>query len=270
LAAVLVASSLGGILLPDVYAKETPSWAAQGYGQDWVDLLFVAPLLALCASWSRRGRLLPLLLLEGTFFYLLYAYVLYAFCVHFNSLYFLYIAGLGLSAYGLVLLGLKLSSLPVDAHFDRGRPTRVPAAYLFLNTLAFYVLWLSQDVPALLSGEPPKSLAEVGLVSNPIHILDLGIVLPAMLIASVALWRKRPFGYLFFPVMMAFCLVMAVALLGMVIAMKARGVTDDLTVAYVFAVLSVTDSWVLWHFLRVSARPPVRFRKPDRGPSQRP
>jgi hypothetical protein len=45
LAALVATASLGGILMPSIYARETPSWAAQGEGQDWFDLVVVVPLL---------------------------------------------------------------------------------------------------------------------------------------------------------------------------------------------------------------------------------
>ena len=43
LAALLALAALGGILLPSTYARKTSTWAAQGTGQDWVNLLVVVP-----------------------------------------------------------------------------------------------------------------------------------------------------------------------------------------------------------------------------------
>jgi hypothetical protein len=109
---------------------------------------------------------------------------------------------------------------------------------------------LSEDIPAVLRGEAPTSLAEVGLITNPVHILDLAIVLPAMGVASWKLLRREAFGYLFFPVVMVFCMVMAAALFGMAAALKARAVTEDLTLAWIFGALFVLDAGVLAYFLR--------------------
>ena len=55
LAAILAVCAAGGIAVPAVYAREHPFWAAQGLGQDWADLLFAAPLLAV-AAYSTLGR----------------------------------------------------------------------------------------------------------------------------------------------------------------------------------------------------------------------
>jgi len=36
---------------------------------------------------------------------------------------------------------------------------------------------------------------EVGLLNNPIHVLDLGLVLPAAVLTGVLLARRRPWGF---------------------------------------------------------------------------
>ncbi len=250
LAGVVAATSLGGLLLPEAYAKETPSWAAQGMGQDFVDLVFVFPFFLLSAYMAQKGRKVFRFLLGGTLVYLVYSYVLYGFCMHFNRLYFLYCAGLGLSVYSLVLYGMRFQTTKVEAWFNPKKSTKIPAFYFLFTTLVFYFLWLSEDIPALLAGTAPKSLAEAGLITNPVHVLDLSIVLPAMALASFQLLRKKPFGYLFFPIMMVFSIVMGASIGGMMVAMNLKGVTGDLTVAYIFGLMVLLNSTVLVFFLR--------------------
>jgi hypothetical protein len=250
LAGVVAVSSLGGLLLPEVYAKETPSWAAQGMGQDFVDLVLVAPLLALFTRLAQKGKRIFLFLIGGILVYLVYSYLIYAFYIHFNRLFFLYCAGLGLSVYALVLMAIQLQKAQVETWFSPVRSTALPALYFLATTLVFYFLWLSEDVPALISGIAPKSLAETGLPTNPIHVLDLSIVLPAMALASLQLLWKKPLGYLLFPIMLAFAIVMVAAIGGMMVEMKLKGITSDLTVAYVFGVGVMLNSIVLGLFFK--------------------
>ena len=56
----------------------------------------------------------------------------------------------------------------------------------------FALLWLASIVGALVSGEPPAELTEAGLVANPVHVLDLALVLPGMLISAVRVRTHRP------------------------------------------------------------------------------
>jgi hypothetical protein len=90
LAALLAALSLGGLLSPATYARETANWAAQAVGQDWVDLLLAVPWLAGSAAYAGRGSSPARLLLAGAFLYTAYEAVIYAFAVRFNALFLLY------------------------------------------------------------------------------------------------------------------------------------------------------------------------------------
>jgi len=223
LAVLLEAGALGGILLPAVYAREHPHWAAQGIGQDWVDLVFVAPLLALSAFFTLRGSRLFTLLLAGTLSYALYSLVLYSFFVHFGPLFLVYTSGLGLAFFALVGLVCALRAEGVEAWFGPGAPVKPVGAVAVLLGVAYAALWLFEVLPALLSGAMPQSAAGIGLVTNPVHVLDLGIVLPAFVVGGVALARRRALGYWLAPTMLAFGVVMLVALIGMGASIERRG-----------------------------------------------
>ncbi len=250
--AVLVAvAALGGILLPSTYARETASWAAQGVGQDWVDLLVVAPFLAISAIRARRGSRVFTLLLGGVLVYLVYSFVLYAFDVHFNSLFLVYCATLGLSVWALAGLVAGAIQTDISAWFDERAPVRLVGIYLIVSAIVFALLWLAEDIPALIAGSPPASLAEVGLPTNPVHVIDLSIVLPAMAVGGIGLLRRRAIrGYLLGAFMTGFAVFMTLAIAGMMIVMKMRGVSQDLTVATAMMVMTVASAVILGLFLR--------------------
>ncbi len=254
LAGTVAISSLGGVSFSGAYARETASWAAQGIGQDVVNIVLVVPLLLVSTLLTQRGKRLFLLIQAGLLVYCAYSYVLYSFCVHFNRLFFFYCAGLGLAVYALILIGTTLSREGLESWFIKEKSTLIPGIYFFVLTMLFYILWLSEDIPATLAGRTPTNLQDVGLVTNPVHVLDLSIVLPAMLIASVALFRKKSCGYLLFPVMMVFSIVMTVGIAGMVVAMKWHGVTGDARMATVCGVVVVFNSLTLCLFLRTLRR----------------
>ncbi len=255
LAVLLAVVALAGIAVPATYARETASWTAQGIGQDWVDLLVVAPALCVCAYLALRGSKVYGLLLGGALVYAAYSLVLYAFAMHFNGLFLVYCAGLGLAFYGVVTFVAALANLDARAWFRPGAARRVAGAFSTVLGILFYVLWLSEVIPALAAGSAPQSLAEVGLITNPVHILDIGIVLPAFIAGGVALWRERPTGFWLVPVMLAFGVLMDLALFGMAISMAARGVGAGSPPAALFAVMSGVTAVVLAAFLRHLRRP---------------
>jgi hypothetical protein len=222
-AAILMGgASAAGIFLPFVYAKETPSWAAQGMGQDVVNLIVVLPAVAICIAHGARGSLRAVLVLLGLLFYMIYSYVLYAFFVHFNALFPIYVAVLGLSFYALVGMLMEMDSIAVRSLFAAKRG-RAASAYLMASGVAFAILWLASIASAIAAGGTPPDVIEAGLPVNPVHVLDLAFVLPGMIVTSVLLWRRRPFGFLLAVPLTTFAAAMCLAIVGMMLFMRTRG-----------------------------------------------
>ena len=257
LAAVVAGSALGGLLLPSTYARETASWAAQGMGQDWVNLLLVAPSLAAGGVWALRGSLRARLVLGGALVYTVYSFLMYAFDVHFNSLFLFYCAALGLSFYGLLALLVQLLQGDARARYRRPVPARVSGIFLLVISVAFGLLWLGQVVPALLSGTDPVGLREIGLLTNPVHVLDLSLLLPALAVTGVSLLRGGALGHALAPVMLSFNIFMPLAIGGMVLLMQARGIGEGVGLAIAMAGIAVVSAALL---------PPFLWGIEDRGP----
>jgi hypothetical protein len=70
---------------------------------------------------------------------------------------------------------------PPWAAFDLGVPRRAAGAWLVMLGAAFAALWLRQVLPALREGTDPEGSAELGLLTNPVHVLDLSFLCPLML-----------------------------------------------------------------------------------------
>jgi hypothetical protein len=250
LAAVFAAASLGNLVVPGAYARETPSWTAQGIGQDWVDLLVVVPVLLFSALLARRGSRRAGLMLGGAVGYTAYSLVLYSLAVHFNALFLVYSAALGLSFYALV-------SVVIACHRDDPRTwsslpalERAAGGFSIFIGVAFYILWLAEVVPAVASGRSPASLADVGLITNPVQVLDIGIVLPAFILGGIALIRRRRLGYWLVPMMLAFAALMDIALVGMDLSMAARDVPGGGQRIPIFAGMAVVSAGMFWGMIR--------------------
>jgi hypothetical protein len=250
LAVLLGAVSLGGILLPSVYARETASWAAQGLGQDWVDLLVVTPALLIAGVLALRGSVIARLALGGMYAYTLYSFLIYALAMHFNALFFLYCAVLGLSCFATVAYAVSLAREDVRDWFAPRAPIRTAGVFLIVLSVLFAGMWLAEDLPAVLSGNPPASLAEVGLITNPVHVLDLSIALPALAVAGVALLRRRTLGYVLAPMMLGFSAYMSLAIGGMLLSLFRQGLSANLALSVVFAAVAVACAVVLGLMVR--------------------
>jgi len=205
-------ASWAGVFLEGVYEREAPSWAAQAVGQDIANLFVVSPVL-IAATWlAGRGSFRAVLVLVGVLLYVVYSYVLYAFFVHFGPWFPVYVATLGCSFYALTGAAGHLVRDDLSPWFGSRVPFRVPAAFLMIFGVMFAALWISEMAPALLAGRAPESVEQARLPVNPVHVLDLALVLPGMMATSVLLWRRRPLGYLFAVPLLVFSAIMGVAI----------------------------------------------------------
>jgi hypothetical protein len=264
-AALMALASIVGIAFPAAYRRETASWAAQAVGQDWVNLVLVVPLLVTSAWRTRLGSRGFRLVLGGALLYTVYSYVLYAFAVHFNVLFLVYCAALGTSSFSLA--GLAASALRDDPRswYERPPPARLAGALLVIVAVLFAGLWLAEIVPALAAGSPPASIAEVGSFTNPVHVLDLALLLPAMALTGVSLLRDRPLGHAAGPALLTFNVLMPIAIVAMVVSMRLRGLPASLAPLVAFALLVPAMAVVLALFLRRLRPGPAALREGRRS-----
>jgi len=75
----LTIASVFGAFIDITYARETASMAAQGIGQDLVDLFLVIPAILISLLYMRRKNKITTLIFGGLIFYVLYSFIIYCF-----------------------------------------------------------------------------------------------------------------------------------------------------------------------------------------------
>ncbi len=260
-AAALAVVSWSGAFVPGTYARETASLAAQGAGQDLFDLFAVTPLLLISLWFTRRGSRTAFLIFGGTVFYVLYSFFIYAFGIHFNDLFLLYCLTLGASLYTFLLLMGEAGGRQVPQWFAENVPRRSTGVYFIVVALMFYFLWLSDVVPAILTHTLPAGVSDYNLTTNPVHVLDMALVLPGLLAIAVLLMRRRAAGFIMTPVFLVFIILLALALAAMVLSVRLQGLSEDASVAVIFAVLAVISGTLLTLFLRRMKPQPAKAER---------
>jgi len=254
LALSLAVVSIAGAFFPDTYSRDSASMAAQGAGQDLVDLFAGVPLLLISFFYAARGNRIFTLIYGGTLFYILYSFIIYCFGIYFNPYFLFYCLTLSLSLYAFILLFSGLREEQVEGWFQKA-PVKTVSVYLFVVALIFYFLWLKSLVPALLHHEVPKEISDYNLLVNPVHVIDLVFALPGLIIGAVLIRRKLGVGYIIASFALVFMVLLTLALAAMVLMLVIRQISEDFTVAVVFGVLSVCSmilSYLLFRTLKKS------------------
>lgn len=261
-----MAASLAGLAFESTYAAEHPNWAAQAAGQDAVNLLVAYPALLLLAWLAARGSLRSYLVWLGLLVYSAYSYLLSAGFLHFSAWFLVYVAVLALSIYALVGGLMTLDAVHVRAAFGRA-PLRLAGGVLASIGVFFALLWLSEIITAVAVGTAPESATAAGLITNPVHMLDLALVLPAMVLTGILLIRGRPLGSVLVVPLYTFGIVMALAIIGMVTALALADEPAALEPVIVISAVLVPELWMSARLLAaISPRESPRRRPRGRRP----
>jgi len=250
LSVLVIIASYFGVFIENTYSRETLTLSAQGIGQDIVNLFIISPLLLITSFLAYKKNKAALFIWSGAIFYLIYSYAIYTFAIHFNSLFIVYCFILGLSFYSFMYFILSQINEPVIDWYNSNIPIKTISVFLIVIAILFYFLWLSEIIPALIKNEIPKSITENGILTNPVHVLDLSIVLPGLLITAIFLLKKKSLGFLLAPAMLMFCILMSLAISGMVIAMRMKGIESDVSLTIVFGVITLMSTIILVMFLK--------------------
>ncbi len=224
-ALLAAAGSVIGLAVDSIYAGLTPVFLPQALAQDIANLALVAPAWLLLAALALRGSLRAYLLWLGVLMFTVYNYVIYTFSIPFGPLFLLWVAVFGMCVYSLIGGVAAIDHDAVAARFASRRAVTVVAWFLIVAAVLFAVLWLSEDIPALLSGDRPQSLIDMALPTNPVHVLDLGFFLPAVVATGVLLLQRRPLAYTLAPPLIVFLLLTGVPILLTPVVQAARGDT---------------------------------------------
>jgi hypothetical protein len=197
----------------------------------------------------RKYKIAPFISV-GTLFYIEYTFILYTFAVHFNGLFLVYCAIFGLTTYALVL---SFTSADFTEHREYllGRINiKFYSGFFIVLALMFYFLWLSEDIPAIINGVIPKSVIDSGLLTNPVHVLDISILLPGMILVSINLIRRRTIGHFFIPIFLVFTIIMAINIAGLILSTKMQGFPAELDIAAIMALLAIIAIVLLINIFR--------------------
>src|SRR5437870_589891 len=91
---------------------------------------------------------------------------------------------------------------------------------------------------------------DANLPTNPVHILDLALYLPAMIITALLLWRRKLLGYLLAGPLLVFSILTGTAILAIFLVTSMSGMPTSVGVEAFFAIIIVVSLVLSVLFLR--------------------
>ena len=186
---LMVTQSAIGLFVPGTYAKDGAWGRAVWLGNDVVNLVVFAPLLAFATVLAKRGPDKGRIFWLGMQALVTYNYIYYPLAVAYDRFFLLYLAILGVSLYSFVF-GMTRMDLSAYGRHLPGKRGRVAAACLMLAfALVLSLLWIGLSVHYLLTGE--LKLAVTPMVST----FDLLLIVTPVVLSAIWLLKGQARGY---------------------------------------------------------------------------
>lgn len=246
MSAVIAVTTLIPLLKPGFYNKETFNWQVQSLGQDGINLILIVPMLIITSVLQYKGNSKVSPVWAGTMLYITYTYAIYCFNVHFNYFFIAYCFTFGSSFYSVLCFLYTFRDFNHESESKHSHNTRVvTASYFLIIAVLFSFLWLSDLIPSILQNRVPSAITETGLYTNPVHILDLSILLPGLFATGVLLLKRKNLANGIAPVLLAFFIFMDLTIAALTVVMFKNNLVKDVSVAGVMIFLAIVSSVLL-------------------------
>lgn len=237
-----------------VYQHDSRFIGAGNRATDVVVLFAGLPLLGWSLASHRRGSTAGALLLLGTLAFFLYVYGTYAVGIAYNRVFLAYVVAFSASLFALVLLAGGLADAVGSEMRDPRR--RLLGWFMLASGVVLVAVWGVPLLVSLAAGSVPPRLDTYATFVT--YAIDLGVILPVSVTASILVLRGRGEGYL-----MAASLLVIEVLLAPLIALQTLSQVaagEEFTVAEAigpiggFVVLAAVGAFVLASILRGAER----------------
>lgn len=239
LAGLAVIATLIGVFQNDCY--EDDLWArAQWMGQDIVTLVLGVPLLLVATKKAILNHsLIWELVMAGVLLHFSYIYTFYVFEASFTFLYFFHLPIFSLSLLCFFMVCHHILNARKFYSFTHGLSRFTILFYLLIISAMLSWLWL-QDLISHLTIETFLSHTPDGEPPLVIYTLDLGILIPLMVIACLLFLRNHGLGHILIGIVLTKVFLLGFALMAMSLSMAVQGLDPDS--------LLIT----LWYFIGVA------------------
>jgi FtsH-binding integral membrane protein len=127
----------------------------------------------------------------------------------------------------------------------------------------FALTWLREITASVVSGKLPAALAAAGWPMNPVYVLDLGFVIPLVVLGGLRLLRDKPGGVRLAVPFLVFLPLLSISVLLMTVFMAIDGQPLAMPLIAIFGVALAVSAALAWIALRTRRQVLAFVREAD-------
>ncbi|MCL2127393.1 MAG: hypothetical protein FWH38_03985 [Treponema sp.] len=204
-----------------IYKNESLSMASQVIAQDHVILALGIPVLMISLFFAMKS-LKGLFALAGTLGFFLYTYMSYAFTANYNNLFLVYVWLMTCSSAAFIAVCINIAGYGLVNCFSEKPKLKFAGIFMLVMGTLVAAMWLQRILPPLFAGKIPESVEHYTTLI--IQAMDLGIVIPAMLVAGILTLKRNPVGYFLSVILSVKTLTLLTSITAMMISMGNNGI----------------------------------------------
>lgn len=221
-----------------IYRHDTSFVAALFKGTDVITLFVSLPLLLVGYLSYRHGSLRGSIFLIGMLLYFFYVGVTYTFSVIFNSLFLFYTALFSAGLFATIFALTNVDTQYLASKVTSNMPSRGIAIFLFVAGLGTLLLWLSELIVPIMTGQAPVNLGPYTTMFT--HGFDSAVITPATVVTGIYLLKRKPLGYLLAAPLLILCTIIGVTVVAQTVSQTLAGFVFPIGVY-----IGMIGSWVV-------------------------
>lgn len=202
IAVCVMITSVGGIFFEGLY-RDNKLIISVMRSNDMVTLFITVPVMIASLFFELKNSYKARLIWIGTLICVMYNYMFYLYGVAFNRFFLMYVFLFTASAYATIFAFINTDIKLIAEKFSQKTPVKMISGYMMFFSLTLGGLWIGKSVSYLFTGIIPESIVKTGHPTAVVYATDLSILVPAMVLGAILLWKKRAWGYVLSTVMLA-------------------------------------------------------------------
>jgi hypothetical protein len=194
------------------------------------------PALLLSLFFAQKS-LKGLFMLAGTLGFFLYTYMSYAMTANYNNLFLVYVWLMTCSLAAFIAVCINITGYGLENCFAEKHKLKFAGIFMLVLGALVGAMWLQRILPPLFAGTTPESVEHYTTLI--IQAMDLGIVIPAMLVAGILTLKRNPIGYFLSVLLSVKALTLLTSITAMMINMGSHGVPPTIVEIIAFGVFNL-------------------------------